>query len=254
MLIEVNYVGAGNSLVTGLVMMGPDGTSREMELPEGYESVSSATFVGGRALVVAYHATQTTFETQIGVFSEAGEWQSVSLEGPLPDHQFVEWVASAPGIDGVAVLLKVPGGVGDRDDDALVFARFESGVLRAYTDAFMDDSLPAASPLYAAEGVVYPRTWREVDGVPVVDLIVARWNGTAWDEETVLADGAIASGIETGHVAAQGADGALWIRSAPDDAGRATLMRLEGSAAKPQPTATVLDSIDWFAWIDGGAE
>jgi hypothetical protein len=252
MLLEVMPDDAIGGQAVGLVMLEPDGSARELELPAGYEGISSATFVDGRALVVVNHATSETFDTLIGLYSESGAWQPVDLAGPLPDHQFVEWAVAVPGTDSVAVLLKVPGGTGDRDDDALVLTRLDGGTLSAYTDAFMDDSLPGASTLYGDEGVLYPRTWREVDGAPVVDLVIARWNGSAWDEVVFETPG-IASGIETGRVAAQGPDGTLWLRSEPADAGMRLASMREG-AADTVPTDVSMDSIDWFTWVDAAVQ
>ena len=254
MLLEVRSRDASGIPAPLLVMVGVDGAGRALDLPAGYEGVSSATFAGGRALVVASHATPSTFETSIGVFSGDGAWRTVPLEGRTPEYQFVEWVAAVPGTDVFAVLLKTPGGTGDRDDDALVLARFDSDVLTVQTDAFGDDSLPGASPLHGAEGVVYPRTWREVAGVPVVDLVIARWTGTAWEERIALDAGPIASGIETGHVVCQGADGTLWIRSAAEGANDPILLSLDSRGAKPRYTAAALGTIDWFGWIDGVTE
>jgi hypothetical protein len=254
MLLEVLRADGVGPAGTSLVMLGADGATTVLVPPEGYEGISSATFVGGRALVVVDHATPSTFDTLIGMYSDEGVWQEVPLRGTVPEHQFVEWVVAVPGTDVFAVLLKTPGGTGDRDDDALVLARLSDDGLLVHTDGFPDDSLPGASPLYGVEGVVYPRTWRVVDGSPVVDLVRARWTGTDWEEQVVVEAGAIASGIETGQVSAQDSDGVLWVRSVAEGAGSPVLLSLDPAieGAEPMPTALVMDSIDWFTWVDAG--
>lgn len=204
----------GVDAVSSLVLLGDDASVEELPMPEGYEGVIGAVFAAdGRPLVVVYHATMEAFETQVGTYTEEGVWQPVTVEGDLPEYQFVERIAAVPGSDAIALVLKTPGGTGDRDDEALVLARLEGSTLTSYTTAFRDDALVGASPLWGVEGVAYPRTPSAVGLPDVVDLVRVEWAAGAW-AETVVAEGLpIASGVETGLVAAQGPTGTYWVRT-----------------------------------------
>ena len=253
MLVAVTSPGETGGQVTSLVLLGPDGDAQLLETPEGYEGVLSATFVGDGVVAVVSHATSETFETLPGTFTTSGAWEPLTLEGEVPEYQFIERVTAVPGTDAVALLLKTPGGTGDRDDEALVLARYEGDTLVTFTTAFRDDSLPGASPLWGSEGVVFARTWRVVDGAPVVDLVTAVWADGSWTERVLLEAAEIASGIETGQVAAQAEDGTLWVRSVGtgDHAEGGSLLRLDAQAATATDTGTGLAGVDWFAWLGG---
>ncbi|MBN2248649.1 MAG: hypothetical protein JW733_08110 [Coriobacteriia bacterium] len=253
MLVAVTSKGETGDEVTSLVLLGPDGDAQLLETPEGYEGVLSATFVGEGVIAVVSHATSETFETLPGTFTTSGAWEPLALEGEVPAYQFIERVTTVPDTDAVALLLKTPGGTGDRDDEALVLAKYEGGTLVTFTTAFRDDSLPGASPLWGSEGVVFPRTWRVADGAPVVDLVTAVWADGEWTERVLLEAAAIASGIETGQVATQAEDGTLWVRSAGtgDHAEGGSLLRLDAQATTATEMGTGLAGVDWFVWLGG---
>jgi hypothetical protein len=242
---------AQTGAVRSLLLLRADGRVEELAMPEGFDGVTSGTFVSGRPLAVLTHATSTEYTSQIGTFSDGGAWQPVELTGRLPDYQFVERIALVPDTDAVAVVLKTPGGPGDRDDEALVLARFEGGALTAYTEAFRDDALVGAMPLWGAEGVVYPRTPSRVGLEGVVDLVRAVWTGTAWQEEVVTEGAPLATGIETGIVAVQDPSGLYWVRQAgegPHGAGT-TLASFDVARDMIVPYSADLSDIDWFVWL-----
>ena len=252
-LCAASAVDGAAPVVSSLVMLGADASVEELPMPEGYEGVIGAAFAAdGRPLVVVYHGTMETFETQLGTYTDAGVWQPMTIEGDLPEYQFVERIAAVPGTDAIALVLKTPGGTGDRDDEALVLARLEGLVLTSYTAAFRDDALPGATPLWGAAGVAYPRM-PSVVGLPdVVDLVRVEWNAEAWTE-TVVAEGLpLASGVETGIVAAQAPTGRYWVRTVeegPHGAG-AMLGELDPAEDMLTPTSLDLSDIDWFAWFE----
>ncbi|HZL05303.1 MAG TPA: hypothetical protein VFE45_07770, partial [Coriobacteriia bacterium] len=139
--------------------------------------------------------------------------------------------------------------------EALVLATIEGDTLEVYTPAFFDDSLPSAVPLDGDEGAVYARTWREVAGRAVVDVVRARFNGTEWEEAVLLEDAAVASGVETGQVAASASDGTLWLRSAgrSADGGSAAgerLLRLEPGSGAPEPTPVDVSQVLAWWWVE----
>jgi hypothetical protein len=235
------------------MLLGADASVEELPMPEGYEGVIGAAFAAdGRPLVVVYHGTMETFETQLGTYTDDGVWQPVTIDGDLPEYQFVERIAAVPGTDVIGLVLKTPGGTGDRDDEALVLARLEGLALTSYTAAFRDDALTGATPLWGTAGVVYPRM-PSVVGLPdVVDLVRVEWNAGAWTE-TVVAEGLpLASGVETGIVAAQAPTGRYWVRmveEGPHGAG-AMLGELDPVEDMLTPTSLELSGIDWFAWFE----
>ncbi len=237
-----------------LVTIGADGGATICEMPDGYEEVFSGAFLqGGDLLVVAAHTTKETIETTLGAVDASGAWRSLAIAGSLPTYQFIESVYAIPGTDAVAIVLKTPGGPGDRDDEALVLARRDGDVLRVFTEPFGDDALPTAAPLWGAEGVVVVRArFADEQGAsPVADLVEIRWQGNVWSERVRLTGGAIANGIETGGVVAAAPDGTLWVRSAPSGAhGSGTgLLRLASSASEPETVSVDLSDVFWFQWI-----
>lgn len=236
-----------------LAVAGPQGTA-EARLPEDADVVTAAFASDGRLIVVAATLGPTSIETTLGGVAADGSWQSVRLAGEVPTHHFVERVMAVEGTDAIALVLKTPGAPGNRDDEALVLATLEGDELGVYTPPFFDDSLPSASPFDGDEGVVYARTWREISRRPVVDLVRARFNGTEWEEAVLIEDAAIASGVETGQVAACASDGTLWLRSAGEraDDGSAIgerLMRLDPASRVLEPTLVDVGSVLMWWWI-----
>lgn len=251
---EAGTPAAGGTAVDALVILRPDGTVSSHDLPAEFGSLSGATISQGRVLVLAHRATTETYDTALFALGDDGAWQPVRLEGDVPAHQFVERAVAVPQTDSLAVVLKTEGGTGDRDDEALVLARLTGDELVVYSAPFADDALPGIAPLWAEEGVVFPRTWRVVDGAPVLDIVVARWDGESWQERAVLEDADVASGVETGMAVTAGSEGVLWLRSAPSGAHGegAQLLRLPEGAAAPESTGVDLSDVGWFAWVDAG--
>lgn len=237
--------------VGSLVLLDADGTVEELPMPEGYEGVIGAVFVAdGRPLVVVYHTTTETFDTQLGVYERNGTWRPVSLAGELPEHQFVERIHQVPATDAVALVLKTPGGEGDRDDEALVLARLEGEKLVSYTAAFRADALVGATPLWGVEGVSYPSPSNADEPIGPMDLIQVAWNGRTWVETPVAQGLALASGVETGLVTAHAPDGTFWVRSVgkgPHGLGT-SLASIEPKGVGLVSTGLDLTDIDWFAW------
>jgi len=231
------------------------GGAREVRVPGEFDVSSVAFAPDGRLLVVAAELGATSVETTLGVAGSEGAWHPVMLAGEVPVHHFVERVMAVAGTDAFALVLKTPGSPADRDDEALVLATLTDSVLEAYTPAFFDDSLPSAVPLDGDEGVVYARTWREVAGRPVVDLMRARFDGGGWEEAALLEDARVASGIETGQVAACAPDGTLWLRSTGQagDGGAAhgeRLLRLAPGSAVPEQTPVDVSQVLAWWWIE----
>lgn len=252
-LCAVSAVDGVTPVVPSLLLLGDDASVEQLPMPEGYEGIVGATFAAdGRPLVAVYRATAETFETQLGTYTQDGAWQPATVEGDLPEFQFVERIAAVPGTDAIALVLKTPGGTGERDDEALVLARLEGLALTSYTPAFRDDALVGASPLRDAVGVVYPRT-PGAGGLPdAVDLVRVEWSAGAWTETAVAEGLPIASGVETGLVAAQDPTGTYWVRTR-DDGPHGTgsfLARFDPATGALTPTSLGLVGIDWFAWFE----
>jgi hypothetical protein len=246
------------STVTGVgvcsqtLLFRTDGTVVEVEVPAGFDGVVDVAFIGAEVLAVAYRATPDTFETALGLVSDAGTWVAVTIEGDLPEHHFVEACLVLPGTDTVALVLKVSGGDGDRDDDAIVLARLSGARLDVFTPPLFDDSLPGAQPLWDADGVVYPRLWNQVDGETAPVLVRAEWAAGQWVESEVLPSTALLLGPEMGEVVAQDASGTYWLRATDDQHGEVgNLLRLPYGARSPEPTGVDLSGITWFAWTEG---
>ncbi len=225
--------------------------TREVRLPDGFDFSSAAFTPDGRLVVVAAELSATSVESTLGVAAADGAWQPITVAGEVPVHQFVERVMAVEGTDALALVLKTPGTPANRDDEALVLATLADTTLEVYTPAFFDDSLPSAVPLDGDEGVVYARTWREVLGRSAIDLVRARFDGAEWEEAVLREDAGIASGIETGQIAACAPDGTLWLRSAgtPADGGTALGQRLWKLAPQsPVPERTPVDVGQVLAW------
>ena len=236
-----------------LAVADAEGT-REIELPDGFDFSSAAFAPDGRLVVVAAHLGATSVESTLGVAAADGSLQPVALAGDVPVHHFVERVMAVEGTDALALVLKTPGSPADRDDEAVVLATLADDNLEVYTPAFFDDSLPSAVPLIGDEGVVYARTWREVAGRAVIDLVRARFDGAEWEEAAILEDAHIASGIETGQVAAAAPDGTLWLRSGGTPADGATtnaeyLMRLAPGSRVPEQTSLDVGAVRAWWWV-----
>jgi hypothetical protein len=235
-----------------LAIVSRDGEVVGPTLPEEFGSVWSASFgPDGRLIVLAARFGTDEMDTALGAVGADGTWRDLLIEGELPDYHFVEKAMPIPGSDAVALVLKLPGAPGNRDDEALVLARLAGDTLKVFTPEFADDSLVSAAPLWAAEGVVFPRTWREVAGQPVVDLIEVVFDGSAWAERTLVEAGELATGIETGEVVAAAPDGVYWLRSAPTGSHGAgsKLMKLDAKTLKMETAAVDLGDIEWFRWL-----
>lgn len=236
-----------------LALADAEGT-REVRLPDGFDFSSAAFAPDGRLAVVAAELSATSVESTLGVAAADGTWQPVTVAGEVPVHHFVERVMAVEGTDALALVLKTPGTPANRDDEALVLATLADTTLEVYTPAFFDDSLPSAVPLDGDEGVVYARTWREVSGHSVTDLVRARFDGAGWGEAALLEDAGVASGIETGQIAVCAPDGTLWLRSAgtPADGGAAQgerLLKLAPGSVVPEQTPVDLGEILGWWWV-----
>jgi hypothetical protein len=254
MLVTVADGGLPSGQRRALALADADGT-REVRLPDGFDFASATFSPGGRLVVVAAELGATSVESTLGVAAGDGRWQPIAVAGELPVHHFVERVMTVEGTDALALVLKTPGTPADRDDEAVVLATLTNVTLEVYTPAFFDDSLPSAIPLDGDEGVVYARTWREVSGRPVVDLVRARFDGTQWEEAALLEDTGIASGIETGQIAACAADGTLWLRSAGTHANGGAeqgerLLRLAPRSSAPEPTSVDVGQTPAWWWVE----
>lgn len=231
------------------------GGTWEVRFPEGFDFSSAAFAPDGRLVVVAVELGATSVTSTLGVIAPDGAWQPVTLGGEVPVHHFVERVMAVEGTDAIALVLKTPGTPADRDDEAVVLATLADTTLEVYTPPFFDDSLPSAVPLNGDEGVVYARTWREVAGRSVIDLMRARFDGAGWEEVALLEDAGVANGIETGQIAACGNDGTLWLRLAgtPANGGVAQgerLLRLAPGSPAPEPTPVDVTQIRAWWWVE----
>jgi hypothetical protein len=237
-----------------LVLAEARGT-REVRIPDGFDFSSAAFAPDGRLVVVAAELGATSVASTLGVVAPDGAWQSVMLGGEVPVHHFVERVMAVEGTDALALVLKTPGSPADRDDEAVVLTTLSDAMLEVYTPAYFDDSLPSAVPLNGDEGVVYARTWREVAGRSAIDLVRARFDGTGWEEAVLLEDAGVASGIETGQVAACAPDGTLLLRSAgtPADGGMGQgerLLRLAPGSPVPERTSVDVSQMRAWWWVE----
>lgn len=241
----------GGSDVGRTVLFREDGSVVVLPVPEGYEAIQSATFVDDGILVVAYHATNEEFATTVGLVSSDGGWQDVTIQGDLPDHQFVDRVELLPATGTVAIVLKLPGGTGDRDDSALVLGTLDDGMLTVFTTALLDDALPGIEPLQDGEGVTYVRTWNMVSDAWRPLLVAAEWDGSAWQERVLTEPGDLAVDMEGGTMVAHSPTGDYWVRmsSHAEFQGESTLMRLASGAAEFEPTGIDLTGVDWFEWV-----
>jgi len=236
-----------------VVLFTEDGTAVEMPIPEDREGVSAVAYCDAGVLAVAYRATLEEFQTTVGLVKPGEGWTTLELSGDVPEHQFVESITARPGSDMVGLVLKVPGGPGDRDDDLLVLARIEGTRLTVVTPPYHDDSLPGAQPLMTSDGVVFMRLWPIVDGRWTPTLMAVSWDGASWIEREVLPPGTVAAGPETGQAAAQEPSGAFWVRDAGSGAhGQSSrLNRLEPGASQLDPTDVDLSEVGWFGWVEG---
>lgn len=253
MLVTVADASVPSGRRRALAVAGAGGT-HEVRLPDGFDFASAAFSPDGSLAVVAAELAATSVESTLGVAAPDGTWQAARLAGDVPTYHFVERVMGVEGTDALALVLKTAGTPANRDDEALVLATLDGTTLETYTPPFFDDTLPSASPLNGDEGVVYARTWREVAGRPVVDLVRARFNGTEWEETALLEDAAMASGVETGQVAACAPDGTLWLRSEGTraDGGAATgerLLRLAPGSTTPERTPVDVGTVLTWWWI-----
>lgn len=241
----------GESDTGKTVLFREDGSVVVLPVPEGYEAIQSATFVDDGVLAVAYHAAKEEFDTTIGLVSPEGRWQEVTLAGELPDYQFVDRVAVLPATGTVGIVLKLPGGTGDRDDSALVLASLDDGMLTAFTPALFDDALPGIEPLQDGEGVTYVRTWNIVDDEWKPILVTAEWDGSAWRERVLTEPGDLVVAIEGGRMVAHSPSGDYWVRmsSHAEFEGESTLMRLADGAEELEPMGIDVTGVDWFEWV-----
>jgi hypothetical protein len=231
------------------------GGTREVRIPDGFDFSSAAFAPDGRLVVVAAELGATSVTSTLGVVAADGGWQPIVLAGEVPVHHFVERVMAVEGTDALALVLKTPGSPADRDDEAVVLGTLDGATLEVYTPAFFDDSLPSAVPLNSDEGVVYARTWREVAGRSAIDLVRARFDGTGWEEAALLQDAGVASGIETGQIAACAPDGTLWLRSVgtPANGGSAQgerLLRLAPGSPVPEQTPVDVSQLRAWWWVE----
>ncbi|MEN6429248.1 MAG: hypothetical protein ABFC80_00155 [Coriobacteriales bacterium] len=194
----------------------PSGTVVAIKAPEGYEPPGSLVFLGnGSALALATRFGAEAIESTIGVVSIDGSWSQVALTGELPEFQYVERLFPVPGTDAFAVVLKTAGTPANRDDEALVLARYENGALRSFTPPFRDDCLPNAVPLWNTTGVVFVRSWRtDAQGQAIADLVEAVFSNGQWAERVLASGGGMTLGIESGTVAVPLPDGKVLVRTA----------------------------------------
>jgi hypothetical protein len=235
-----------------VVIFEPDGTVRDMPLPDGFEGVSDVAFCDAGIVVVANHATVETYETSLGLVEPGGGWTPLELAGSIPEHQFIESVAVLPG-SLIGLVMKIPGDIGDRDDDLLVLGALEGSTLTVETAPYYDDSLPYARPLGDAPGVVYARLWPVVDGVRKPSIVRAEWTGTEWIETSVLGGDSFGVGPETGQTVEQHPSGGYWIKDAQpyDHAEGSELLLLRPEEQQPTRMYTNMSGVSWFTWLVG---
>ncbi len=232
-----------------------DGSVESLSFPEGYEGMADVAFMGRDILVVAYHATREAFTTVLGAVDAEGTWHHLTLEGELPEYQFVERLAVLPGTDTVGLVLKTPGGTGNRDDDALVLARREGSALKVVSGVYRDDSLVGCVPLRDGEGVAFGRTWSG-DGASRSSYVRAEWTGSEWIESELASPEEAPVPVEMGEVITQDSTGAYLVRRAENDADRATshMVRLKGAGSAPEPVGVDLTDIVWYVWLEPQAQ
>lgn len=234
----------------------PDGSARSLPLPAGFDDVVDVAFSGERVLVLAQRATKERLETRVGLVTDEGTWEDVEIRGELPEHHFVESLAAQPGSDIVGVVLKAPGGTGDRDDDALVLTRRDGAVLDSYTPPFWDDALPGAQSLWDAEGVVYARWWNMADGTVAPVIVCAEWSEGAWRETVLSEPGALVIPLEMGEVVAQESAGSFLVRAvnSRSDDPTSELARVRRGSTDVEQTGADVTAVQWYTWVERSVE
>lgn len=241
----------GDTLVQHDLVFRPDGTVDEVPIPEDYDALLDAGFLRDGLLVLAYHATNEEFSTSLGVVGSTNGWRDVMIEGDLPEYQFVESLAVLPGTNTVALVLKLAGGTGHRDDDALVLAELEDDTLRVTSDAYWDDALPGCDALWDGTGVMVGRTWSETDDGSSA-FVRVEWTQGAWTEQVITAAPEVPVPLERGGVMAQDASGGYWFRRvSPDAAAASELVRVEAIGEAAESTGIDVTQVMWFAWVEG---
>lgn len=234
------------------LLFGTDGKVTEMARPDGFEGTADVAFVDGGVVALVYHATVDQFLTALGLVGSDGSWQSLVLEGEVPSHQFVESIVTSPGSDLVGLVLKLPGGEGDRDDDMFVLARLEERALVVVTPPYYDDSVVGAQPLWGADGIVFARMWTKQDGAFAPSVVRVEWDGSVWTEREVVASGLLQIGIESGQAVTSDSRGGYWLRSSGSDPHGvgSELRHLSAGSAIPEATGVDLSTVSWFAWVE----
>ncbi|MDZ4178895.1 MAG: hypothetical protein U1E29_06655 [Coriobacteriia bacterium] len=240
---------------TRTLLFAADGSVSDLPHPEGFEGIADVAFTDDGILAVAYHATVDDFRTTVGLVSPDGGWTPLVVEGDLPEYQFIEAVLTRAGSEMVGLVLKIPGGTGDRDDDLLVLARRSGSRLGVETSPYYDDSLPGAQSLWSADGVVFPRMWSMTDGESTPTLVRVEWIGSEWVESELAEPGSVPVGLDGGGVVISDAAGGYWLREIGDDPHGAgsKLLYLARGEMTPRATGTDISDVDWFAWVEGEA-
>ncbi len=245
----------GGEPIEQTVVFGEDGSVDAIALPEGFGGARAA-FVGDNIVLAAYHLTQDDIEDRLGVVSPDGQWADIEISGDLPSYQFIDAVVALPDSETVGLVLKLPGGTGDRDDDALVLGTLSGRTLDVWAGPLYDDALPGARALRDGEGVSFVQTWNMADGAWAPILVRAEWDGTSWIETALTAPGDIAVAVEAGEQLAVGAQGTYWVRTSvdPEYVGESTLLSVSAAGDGPAHTGIDVTDVSWFEWIAPSAE
>lgn len=243
----------GDTLRTRMLLFDQSGAVQELAPPAGFDGFSDVAFVPGGVLAIAARASSDP-RTEVGRFDAEGRWQPFAIVGDLREYQTVEACLTRPGSDLVGLVLKLPGGAGNRDDGMFVLARVAEGALRVVTPAFYDDALLGSQALWDGNGVVYARLWHTPEGVLAPAFVRIEWGGVSWVERELVPAGTIALDVDAEQAIVHDALGGYWVRSAPDAHLQGTTLLYVPAEGGLAPTGIDVSSITWFGWVQGPAE